>query len=682
MLGVDLVEQPIKIVHDGVSPLKAGNVVVLEGLDGTACALGSSSDHRSYVLSRKRQLDDDVAVVVYPPVVVLQHQEQVGETSAHAECVHVETGMLGLLEVLGESCQKVVADRWVLLEQTPHRRFVDEADDGVGYSLRARFVGRLRKEGSVPDGLPGLGKPDDDGIAGRIGFPQGNRAFRDAVDPQARVALVEDHLSRPVGVASLGFVELPNLFRHKRAPLGALAHLARKAVRGLLQRVCRPRIGRFFFSSFTHLSLLIWVKWPPDLGQGPTSKSPLQVSHRIMREPRADIKPKGENMAAGVDGGLGLYDGVQRLGFPAGQVLAYRGHQAPGVFVFLSGCIRSGACVWRSNDAHQPFLVPEVSDLDSPLPENVTIEEDATALFVPRSVVHRELSVQQLLQILASEWFGPELERGGIIRASSDASRNPLIIRKGTTFGGDGDVSIERTVHCSRQSGTVTVAECLRCDHCERIVRSVGGEPSELVCDYGDVCVEDLVAASSPPVEAAHPSRVPVSAIMTSDVVCVQKDLSVEALTNLFLERDFSGAPVVDESGRPIGLVSKTDLVRERHDDGGLEEREPLCVRESGGVEYELGPGFHAVPIARATVADIMMPIVFSLPENATVAKASSLMVFEGVHRLPVVSSGGQVVGILSSLDILCWLASTPVGSSAAPGEVRTKVHASTALSN
>ncbi len=383
------------------------------------------------------------------------------------------------------------------------------------------------------------------------------------------------------------------------------------------------------------------------------------------------MKPKSENTAAGIDEGLGRYDGVQRLRLPAGQVLVHRGHQAPGVFVFLSGCIRSGARVWRSNGTYRPFLVPEVSDLDIPLPESVTVEEDATALFAPRSVVLRELSVQQLLRFIASEWFGPELERGGIMRAASDAFRDPLIIRNRTTLGGDGDVSIERTVHCPLQGGTVTVAECLRCDYCERIVRSVGGEPSELVCDYAGVCEEYLVAVSRPPVEAALPSRVPVSAIMTSDVICVQKDLSVEALTTLFLERGFSGAPVVDANGRPIGLVSKTDLVRERHDDGGFEEQEPLCVCEGGGVEYELGPGFHAAPIARATVADIMMPIVFALPENATVAKASALMVFEGVHRIPVVSSGGQVVGILSPLDILGWLASTSVGSSAAPGAGR-----------
>ncbi len=369
------------------------------------------------------------------------------------------------------------------------------------------------------------------------------------------------------------------------------------------------------------------------------------------------MKPKSENSAAGVDKGLDGYYGVQWLRLPAGQVLIYRGHTAPGVFVFMSGCIHRGARVWRSRDADQPFLIPQVSALDSPLPESVTIEDDATALFVPRSVVLREPSVQQLLEIIACDWFSDRLEHEGIMRVASDASRGPLIIRKRTTLGGDGDVLTERTVHCRRQGETVTVAACIRCGHCKRIMPSVGGELFEVVCDYGDVCVEEMIADSGPPVEAAHPSRVPVSAIMTSDVVCVQKDLSVEALTTLFLERGFSGAPVVDENGRPIGLVSKTDLVRERHDGGGLEEREPLCVREDGGVEYELGPGFHAVAIARATVADIMMPIVFAVPENATVAKAAALMAFEGVHRVPVVSLGGQVVGVLSSLDILRWLA-------------------------
>jgi len=111
---------------------------------------------------------------------------------------------------------------------------------------------------------------------------------------------------------------------------------------------------------------------------------------------------------AGVDERMGLYDGVHCVRLSAGQVLIYRGHTAPGVFVFLSGCVHSGARVWRSNDSDQPFLVvPEVAALDSPLPESVTIEDDAAALFVPRSVVLREPSMQQLLQTIASGRFSP-----------------------------------------------------------------------------------------------------------------------------------------------------------------------------------------------------------------------------------------------------------------------------------
>ncbi len=77
------------------------------------------------------------------------------------------------------------------------------------------------------------------------------------------------------------------------------------------------------------------------------------------------MKPKTENTVAGADEGMGLYDGVHCMRLSAGQVLIYRGHTAPGVFVFLSGCVHSGARVWRSNDADQPFLVvPEVSGHD------------------------------------------------------------------------------------------------------------------------------------------------------------------------------------------------------------------------------------------------------------------------------------------------------------------------------
>jgi CBS domain-containing protein len=52
-----------------------------------------------------------------------------------------------------------------------------------------------------------------------------------------------------------------------------------------------------------------------------------------------------------------------------------------------------------------------------------------------------------------------------------------------------------------------------------------------------------------------------------------------------------------------------------------------------------------------------MTPMSFTLNEDQSISKASALMAYEGIHRLPVVDAAGKVVGLLSSLDILHWLA-------------------------
>jgi predicted transcriptional regulator len=120
-----------------------------------------------------------------------------------------------------------------------------------------------------------------------------------------------------------------------------------------------------------------------------------------------------------------------------------------------------------------------------------------------------------------------------------------------------------------------------------------------------------------------------VSEIMAREVIAVRPELGVEALETLFSEKGISGAPVVDETGNPLGVVSKTDLLARR----GASSTDSAKVR------------------------DIMTPTTFFLSENESIAKAAGLMAFEGVHRVPVLGPRGQVVGIISSLDVMRWLA-------------------------
>jgi CBS domain-containing protein len=154
------------------------------------------------------------------------------------------------------------------------------------------------------------------------------------------------------------------------------------------------------------------------------------------------------------------------------------------------------------------------------------------------------------------------------------------------------------------------------------------------------------VRATPPPSFAA----VPLAGVMTLEVVCVKADMSIEALTSLLVERNISGVPVVDDAGKPVGMISKTDLVRHQHEEGGCGEAPSTPLGE------ELQTGFHELP-SGATVGDYMLPIAFTLGESAPLAHAAALMAWEGVHRIPVCSPEGDVVGIVTTLDVVRWVA-------------------------
>lgn len=125
------------------------------------------------------------------------------------------------------------------------------------------------------------------------------------------------------------------------------------------------------------------------------------------------------------------------------------------------------------------------------------------------------------------------------------------------------------------------------------------------------------------------PIAATVSSIMTHTVYCVRPEVGAERLGELFLKFAVSGLPVVDDDGRPMGVVSKTDLLAYRHN------RAP----------------------ATATARELMMPIVFSVTRDTPIAKAAALMADEGIHRLPVVDGAGAVCGIVSTLDLVRWMA-------------------------
>jgi CBS domain-containing protein len=140
---------------------------------------------------------------------------------------------------------------------------------------------------------------------------------------------------------------------------------------------------------------------------------------------------------------------------------------------------------------------------------------------------------------------------------------------------------------------------------------------------------------------------------MSSDVLCVRAEVDLDSARSILVERQISGVPVVDALGRPVGTLTRADLLREAHD---ASESASLEGSHRPDPASAIEPGMRVTAEPR-TVGDVMTPLAISLPERASIARASALMASERIHRLPLVDHDGAVVGVISTLDVARWIA-------------------------
>ena len=150
--------------------------------------------------------------------------------------------------------------------------------------------------------------------------------------------------------------------------------------------------------------------------------------------------------------------------------------------------------------------------------------------------------------------------------------------------------------------------------------------------------------------------RITAKDIMTKEVLEVQADWSLQRLAEFFVEKSISGAPVTNEDGKLMGVVSSTDIIS----NNTLPENDP---QSHGPHEYylqNLERRYAQVEISAftigdeplTTVGDIMTPAVFKVSEDTPVQKIADNMIKNRIHRI-FVTREETVVGIISSADML-----------------------------
>jgi CBS domain-containing protein len=155
--------------------------------------------------------------------------------------------------------------------------------------------------------------------------------------------------------------------------------------------------------------------------------------------------------------------------------------------------------------------------------------------------------------------------------------------------------------------------------------------------------------------------------LMTPNPLSVRDGATVREALAFLIDHGISAAPVIDRGGRPVGVLSRSDLVIHQRESVELLAEAPKYYDRSDLATREgepLGEGFQVERPDPTCVRDLMTPVIFSVSPPTPAGKVVEQMVDLKVHRLFVVDENGVLVGVISALDVLRHL--LPRGGAAA----------------
>lgn len=196
-------------------------------------------------------------------------------------------------------------------------------------------------------------------------------------------------------------------------------------------------------------------------------------------------------------------------------------------------------------------------------------------------------------------------------------------------------------------------------------VSSTAGAPSSRApkTGPGPVLAAGVEVIAHPEISAAATRWALVTArdLMRENVVTVSKDTPLSELERILSDQKITGAPVTDESGAIVGVVSVRDLIDRYSEDSDAKPRRghgwfELSSEELLDQDFE---SFEVPEEAEETVADIMTADVVSVPEDAGIREIAKTMTERKVHRVLVERAGraGVHIGIVGTFEILDMLA-------------------------
>ena len=138
--------------------------------------------------------------------------------------------------------------------------------------------------------------------------------------------------------------------------------------------------------------------------------------------------------------------------------------------------------------------------------------------------------------------------------------------------------------------------------------------------------------------------KIPVSDVMTKDVITVKKNAGLNEAVRLLSENKISGMPVVDEENHVIGIVTEADIlymigIKSDHTFKDILTHilgEPIPKHKNG-----------------ETVADIMTSPAITTKLDADIREIAKILDEKRIKRLPVVDDKNKLIGIILGANII-----------------------------
>jgi predicted transcriptional regulator len=135
------------------------------------------------------------------------------------------------------------------------------------------------------------------------------------------------------------------------------------------------------------------------------------------------------------------------------------------------------------------------------------------------------------------------------------------------------------------------------------------------------------------------------ASLMSRSVVLIPREMSIPGAAHMLAQACVSGAPVIGDDGRCIGVISTTDFLHYAE-----KGRSPAYAKQTSVHSWQILEGDDD---ADATVEDYMNHDPVTVEPSTLIGDIARMMIDAHIHRVIVVNEMNRPVGIVSSTDIL-----------------------------